>query len=86
MAPRTTILASGAGTNARNVLEGVRAGRLPIEVTAIVCDRAGAGVLAVARDFAIPAHSVVWNRAGESRAEFDRRVIDAVAATKPASC
>ena len=83
MAPRATILASGAGTNARNVLEGVRAGKLPIDVTAIVCDRAGAGVLAIARDFAIPAQSVVWDRKIESRAEFDARVIEAVAATHP---
>ena len=83
MLPRATILASGAGTNARNVLEAVRAGRLPLEVSAIVCDRRGAGVLDVARDFAVPAVSVVWDRTREQRAEFDARVVDAVAATQP---
>ena len=83
MAPRATILASGAGTNARNVLEGVRAGKLPIDVTAIVCDRAGAGVLEVARDFAVPALTVVWDRRAESRGAFDARVVDAVASTRP---
>lgn len=83
MAARATILASGTGTNARNVLEGVRAGRLPLEIAAVVCDRAGAGVLSIARAFGVPGIEVVWDRTRESRAGFDARVIEAVAATQP---
>ena len=80
---RTTILASGAGTNARNVLERVRDGQLPLDVTAVIANKANAGALDAAREHGIPAVPVVWNRTSESRAQFDARVIDAVAATQP---
>jgi len=56
---RLGIMASGRGSNARAILEAVREGRLQAEVPALVCNRAGAGVLDVARDFAVPAHLIV---------------------------
>jgi len=52
-------MASGRGWNARAILEAVAEGRLRAEVPALVCNRAGAGVLDVARDFGVPAHLVV---------------------------
>ncbi len=80
---RATILASGAGTNARNVLERVREGALPLDVAAIVMNDAQAGALDVARDHGVDAIPVLWDRANERRAVFDTRVIDAVARTEP---
>jgi phosphoribosylglycinamide formyltransferase 1 len=84
---RATILASGAGTNARNVLERVRDGKLPLDVTAVIANKADAGALDAAREHGVPAIAVVWDRVGEphgeSRADFDARVIEAVAATQP---
>jgi phosphoribosylglycinamide formyltransferase-1 len=80
---RTTILASGAGTNARNVLERVRDGALPLHVVAIVANDPRARVLDAAREHGVDARVVVWNRAAESRAAFDARLIDDVAATQP---
>jgi phosphoribosylglycinamide formyltransferase-1 len=80
---RATILASGAGTNARSVLERVRGGRLPLDVGAVVANDARAGALDVARAHGVDAVAVVWDRAKESRADFDARVIDAVARTEP---
>jgi len=56
---RLGIMASGRGSNARAILEAVREDRLQAEVPALVCNRAGAGVLDVARDFGVPAHLVV---------------------------
>lgn len=56
---RLGIMASGRGSNARAILEAVAEGRLKAEVPALVCNRAGAGVLDVARDFGVPAHLVV---------------------------
>ncbi|MDE2991244.1 MAG: phosphoribosylglycinamide formyltransferase [Chloroflexota bacterium] len=56
---RLGIMASGRGSNARAILEAVREGRLQAEVPALVCNRAGAGVLDVARDFGVPAHLIV---------------------------
>ncbi|MCY4112154.1 MAG: phosphoribosylglycinamide formyltransferase [Chloroflexi bacterium] len=56
---RLGIMASGRGSNARAILEAVRDGRLRAEVPALVCNRAGAGVLDTARDFGVPAHLIV---------------------------
>lgn len=56
---RLGIMASGRGSNARAILEAVRDGRLCAEVPALVCNRAEAGVLDVAREFDVPAHLVV---------------------------
>ncbi|HEX3548764.1 MAG TPA: formyltransferase family protein [Candidatus Elarobacter sp.] len=80
---RTTILASGAGTNARNVLERVRDGALPLRITALIANDADAGALRAARDHGVRAHAIVWERARQSRADYDARLIEAVAATKP---
>ena len=56
---RLGIMASGRGSNARAILEAVREGRLRAEVPVMVCNRAGAKVLDVARDFGVPAHLIV---------------------------
>ncbi len=80
---RATILASGAGTNARSVLERVRDGRLSLDVRAVVANDARAGALDAAREHGVAAVAVVWDRAHEARADYDARVIDAVARTEP---
>ena len=80
---RTTILASGAGTNARNVLERVRDGALPLRVVALVANDPRAGALDAAREHAVAAHAIVWDRANETRAAYDERLIASVAATQP---
>jgi phosphoribosylglycinamide formyltransferase-1 len=90
---RATILASGAGTNARNVLErsgtmanarggGGRAA-LPLDVAAVIANDPHAGALDAAREHGVDALAVVWNRTRESRAEYDARLIEAVARTQP---
>ncbi|MDB5069793.1 MAG: phosphoribosylglycinamide formyltransferase [Candidatus Eremiobacteraeota bacterium] len=80
---RATILASGAGSNARNVLERVRDGKLPLQITAVVANKADCGALDAAREHGVAAIPVVWDRAHESRADYDARVIESVAATQP---
>lgn len=80
---RATILASGAGTNARNVIERARAALLPLDVTAVIANDAGAGALDAARAHGVDAAAVEWNRAAEPRAAYDARVIEAVARTQP---
>jgi len=80
---RTAILASGAGTNARNVLERVRARELPLDVAAVLANHAGAGALTVARDHAVDAIPIVWERDRESRDGFDARLVEQVASTEP---
>ncbi|HYW55185.1 MAG TPA: GNAT family N-acetyltransferase [Candidatus Elarobacter sp.] len=80
---RATILASGAGTNARKVLERVRDGRLPLRIAALISNHAQAGALGAAREHGVEAHTVAWDRAREPRPAYDARLIEAVAATEP---
>jgi phosphoribosylglycinamide formyltransferase 1 len=80
---RATILASGEGTNARNVLERVSEGRLPLDVAAVITNKSDAGVLDVARDHNVPAIALPWDRRAETRAAYDARLHEAVARTEP---
>jgi len=80
---RAVILASGSGTNAQAVIDDVRARRNALEIAAVVCNDPDARVRERARAAGIREEAVVWQRGAESRAAYDRRVIDAVAAYEP---
>lgn len=80
---RATILASGAGTNARAVLARVRAGSLPLNVGALIANDDRAGALGAAREHGVEPIALVWDRAHEARAAFDARVIGALERTQP---
>jgi phosphoribosylglycinamide formyltransferase-1 len=80
---RTTILASGGGTNAQNVFDRVAAGRLPLELGGLITNSSGAQVIERAECAGIAVHVTVWKRDQETRAQYDARVVDAVAATQP---
>lgn len=82
-APRTTVLASGDGSNFQAVIDAARAGSLPLDVTALVANRANARVLARAAGAGIASHLVAWERRAEPRDAYDARVLATVAATDP---
>lgn len=51
---KTTILASGRGSNAKSILEKWRAGGLPgVEISALISDNPDAPALQIARDFGV---------------------------------
>lgn len=68
-------MASGRGSNARAILEAVRDGRLRAEVPALVCNRAGAGVLDLVGEFDVPAHLIV-RRDFPTRTAQQRRMLE----------
>ncbi len=72
---RLGIMASGRGSNARAILEAVRDGRLRAHVPALVCNRTGAGVLDVAREFDVPVHLIV-RRDFPTRTAQQRRMLE----------
>ncbi len=80
---RTTILASGNGSNFAAVAERARAGDLPLEITALVVNKANAYVRERAAQASIAERLVVWDRRNETRDAYDARVLEAVAATEP---
>ncbi len=80
--PRTVILASGSGTNAQSVIDSVRAG-LPLDLRAVVSNRADAYVLQRAERAGISAQSVVWDRAQQSRGRYDAMLLSRVSSSEP---
>jgi phosphoribosylglycinamide formyltransferase-1 len=80
---RAVILASGAGSNARNVLAHVAAGNLSLNVVAVISNVGRAGALEIAREYGIDDRAVVWERASETRAAYDARLLEQVASVQP---
>lgn len=80
---RVSIMASGNGSNFQAVLDSVRAAELPIDLVALVSNSARAFAVERARNAGIPVHTVIWNRAEESRDEYDGRLLEAARAERP---
>lgn len=78
---RTTVLASGSGSNFEGVVALSRASLLPLDVTALVVNHAGAYVRERARRLEIAEELVV--RGETSREAYDARLLETVAGTKP---
>jgi len=80
---RTVVMASGNGSNFQAVLDASQEGRLPLDIATLVCNDDGAFALQRARDAGIEAAVVAWDRAAESRAAYDARLLDAMRALQP---
>ena len=81
-ATRLVVLASGTGSNLQAILDACADGRLPGRVVAVVSDRPEALALARATR-GRRARPPLAPTAGESRADYDARLADAVAAHDP---
>jgi phosphoribosylglycinamide formyltransferase 1 len=80
--PRTVILASGSGTNAQAVIDDVAAG-FPLDLVAVVSNKADAFVLERAKRAKIEPAVVAWDRAQQSRSGYDARLLEHVASYEP---
>ncbi|MEX2252516.1 MAG: phosphoribosylglycinamide formyltransferase [Thermoleophilaceae bacterium] len=79
---RIAVLASGNGSNLQAVIDACAGGRLPARVVAVMSDRPDAYALERAWNVDIPAIHVGLHP-GESRADYDARLADVVAAHRP---
>lgn len=77
------VLISGTGSNLRAIAAQARAGALPVEIRAVISDRAEAAGLAWAASTGIPT-AVVSPGEFSERADFDRALADAVDRHQPA--
>lgn len=66
-----------------SILEHASTGRIDGDVTLVVSDRPGAPCLAKARDAGVPAVLELPPEHGETRADYDARLIDALQAEGP---
>ncbi len=80
---RTTVLASGNGTNFEAVLDAAARGAVPLDVNALVANKASAFALERATRANVATEVVVWDRAHEAREAYDARIAAAVAAHEP---
>jgi phosphoribosylglycinamide formyltransferase 1 len=81
-ATRLVVLASGSGSNLQAILDACADGTLPARVVAVVSDRPGATALARAAAAGVTAVPLPLDP-GESRADYDTRLAEAVAAHDP---
>ncbi|MBV8727602.1 MAG: GNAT family N-acetyltransferase, partial [Candidatus Eremiobacteraeota bacterium] len=64
----TTVLASGNGTNFQAALDASRAGKIPLQINALIANKEGARVIDRARHGEVPTIAkVIWDRGVESR-------------------
>ena len=79
---RTVALASGSGTNLQAVIDAV-AGGLPLELAALVTNKPEAFACERARGAGIGVMALPWQRASQTRAEYDAALRLAVAEYEP---
>jgi phosphoribosylglycinamide formyltransferase 1 len=80
---RLVVMASGSGTNLQAAIDAHASGRLPARIAGVIVNRPSAFAIQRARQAGIPVTVVSWERARESRDEYDRRVLDTTAAFAP---
>ena len=79
---RTTVMASGSGTNFQAVIDALPQG-LGIDLQALVVNRADAFAIERAKSAGIPVHVHVWDRNTTSRERYDAELIDVIERTQP---
>lgn len=80
---RVAVLASGRGSNLLALLKAIDAGELDAAVTLVVTDRPGAGCLEHARAHGVPAIVELPRQKGESREDYDGRLLEVLRAEAP---
>jgi phosphoribosylglycinamide formyltransferase-1 len=80
---RTTVLASGGGTNLQTVIDAIDEGFVALELCSVIANRADAFALERARRAGIPARALVWDRTALSREAYDEELLALVASSEP---
>lgn len=80
---RALVLASGSGTNFQSVIDGVAAGKLPLDLAMLVSNKSGAYALERARSAGVPAVALTWDRKAQSREQYDEALFELVYREQP---
>lgn len=80
---RTVVLASGNGSNFQSVIDRVQDGTLPLELAALISNKADAYAIARARSANIAHTTLVWDRRAQSREKYDENLITAIEREAP---
>lgn len=80
---RIAVLASGTGSNLDSLLEKSKSGLMGADVSFVLSDKPDAMCLQKAKDAGVPAVLALPSEDGESRADYDVRLIEAVDTESP---
>jgi phosphoribosylglycinamide formyltransferase-1 len=80
---RTVVLASGNGSNFQSVIDGVAAGDIPLDLALLLTNRANAYALERAGIAGVAHVAFPWDRKAQSRAEYDRALLEIVRREEP---
>ncbi len=80
---RLAVLASGRGSNMQSILAKAKEGLLDAQVVLVVTDKPGAPCLKTAQDAGVPATVELPAEPGESRDEYDARLIEVLRGEAP---
>ncbi len=81
---RTTVMASGNGSNFQSVLDAVDAGRLPLDVTTLISSNERAYALERAHAAGVPSIlALPWHRASATREQYDALLRGKVESSEP---
>lgn len=80
---RTVVLASGNGSNFQSVIDGVKAGRLPLELTLLLSNKPEAYALERARSAGIRPVAMPWHRGTQLRPDYDASLRDVLQSEQP---
>lgn len=80
---RAVVLASGSGTNFQSVIDGVAAGKLPLDLAMLVSNKSGAYALERARGAGVPAVALAWDRKAQGREQYDESLFELVHREQP---
>ncbi len=83
MTLRIAVLASGRGSNMVSLLDKISEGIVDAQVTLVVTDKPGAGCIEKARAADVPAWLELPKSPGESRDDYDARLIACLEAEEP---
>ena len=80
---RTVVLASGSGSNFQSVVDRIAQGTLPLDIAMLLSNKPGAFALNRAREAGIYAVALPWDRAAQSRAEYDAALLQMAQREEP---
>lgn len=72
---KLAVFASGRGSNLRAIASACQSGELEAEVALVVCDRAAAGALEVAKEFGLNGQTIL-PKEFESKAHYERHIVE----------
>jgi phosphoribosylglycinamide formyltransferase-1 len=77
---RLVLLASGSGSIAQAIIDGVASGILDAQIVGLICDKPGAQVLSRAANSSVPTFLIPMR---EDRASWDKELIEKMTSLKP---